>query len=174
MNEKDKNFIEAIIFRKTSATKLSELSKLTGFDDSKLREILSEVTTDYSTRGVNLFLNDQECWFATNPNLVNKFSDSELSETGLGTAATETLAIILYRGPMNKREIDIIRGVNTQSILRTLLIRELIDRDLDGAEYRYRASHKLLTHLGIDSSTELPNHEDLNQKIADLEKSYAE
>src|SRR3989344_340255 len=75
----------------------------------------------------------------------------------LSRASLETLAIILYKGPISRREIDHIRGVNSGLILRSLMIRGLIERT-EGTErsYSYKATLKLLEHLGITRREDLP------------------
>jgi len=75
----------------------------------------------------------------------------------IGKAGAETLAIILYRGPVTRGDIDRIRGVNSSFILRNLLIRGLIERaeSKKGAGYAFVTSTALLAKLGVTTQTEL-------------------
>jgi segregation and condensation protein B len=80
----------------------------------------------------------------------------------LSPASLETLAIVAYKGPINRIEIDNIRGVNSSFILRSLLIRGLIDRQIDAHRanaYSYKPSFDLIRKLGIDSLEQLPDYE---------------
>jgi len=75
----------------------------------------------------------------------------------IGKAGAETLAIILYREPVARVEIDRIRGVNSSFILRNLLMRGLITREsITGHGYQFRISPSLLQHLGVTNKRELP------------------
>ena len=77
----------------------------------------------------------------------------------LGRAGSETLAVVLYRGPVSRREIDQIRGVNSGFILRALLIRGLIERTesvVGERSFTYKPSLKLFEHLGIRRREDLP------------------
>jgi segregation and condensation protein B len=77
----------------------------------------------------------------------------------------ETLAIISYKGPMTRPEIDNIRGVNSSFIIRNLLIRGLIERDLDVKKsnaYVYKISFELLRKLGLEKIEQLPGFQEYN------------
>ena len=85
----------------------------------------------------------------------------------------ETLSIILYQGPISRSDIDYIRGVNSQFILRNLLIRGLIERidnPNDARSFLYKVSINLLANLGINKIEELPEYEQVKKDI-DLFKS---
>ncbi len=78
----------------------------------------------------------------------------------LSTAALETLAIIAYRQPITRAEIEAIRGVNCEGVLRTLLAKGLIE-EVDRAEgpgrpIRYGTTFLFLQHFGLRSLSDLP------------------
>lgn len=86
-------------------------------------------------------------------------------EDALGKATLEVLAIVAYRGPITRAEIDAIRGVNCSFALRNLLLRGLVDRQpnpLDAREYEYTPSFRLLETLGVSSLADLPEYESLS------------
>ena len=81
-------------------------------------------------------------------------------------AQLEVLAIISYRGPISRTEIEAIRGVNCSYTLRALLLRELIERDGNPENLRgyvYTLSNQFLLSLGVSSPVELPDFEQLSQ-----------
>ena len=101
--------------------------------------------------------------------LIEKLQTDELNKD-LGKATTETLALIIYKGPIKRSEIDNIRGVNSSYILRNLMIRGLIDKEIDTKNSRvniYKPSFELLSHLGVESIDKLPNYE---QVLVELNK----
>lgn len=99
-------------------------------------------------------------------------------ETGdLGTAAMETLSIILYSGPISKREIDYIRGVNSGYILRSLLIRGLIEKGTIKEGERstiYQPTLELLGYLGIQNINELPDYEEVVNEVRKITQTIQE
>jgi len=78
----------------------------------------------------------------------------------LTPAALETLAIIAYRQPVTKSEIEAIRGVKVDSSIRTLLDRRLIQevgrKDVPGRPILYGTSRQFLEYFGLDNLDELP------------------
>lgn len=87
-------------------------------------------------------------------------------ETNLTKAALEVLAIVVYRAPIARADIDSLRGVNSQYTLRNLLLRGLIDRSgnpHDARGYVYTPSMNFLTTLGMKSTSELPDFLTLSQ-----------
>ncbi|HEY4508259.1 MAG TPA: SMC-Scp complex subunit ScpB, partial [Candidatus Paceibacterota bacterium] len=92
--------------------------------------------------------------------LIERLRKEELARD-LGKAAIETLSIVLYKGEVRRRDIDYIRGVNSTAILRSLLIRGLIERaqsTTDERMFLYRPTVKLSALLGVKSVDELPEY----------------
>ncbi len=76
----------------------------------------------------------------------------------LSRAALEVLAVIAYRGPVTRSEIEAIRGVNCSFTLRNLLLRGLIEREEHtGRGYLYRVTFDFLKHLGLSQASDLPD-----------------
>jgi segregation and condensation protein B len=85
-------------------------------------------------------------------------------QESLSKAALEVLAVIAYRGPIARAEIEAIRGVNCSVTLRNLLMRALIERkenETDARGYLYSISFQFLKSLGLQSITELPEYTSL-------------
>ena len=90
------------------------------------------------------------------------------SKGELSKAALETLAIIIYRGLVTKSEIDYIRGVNSQFMLRSLLVRGLITRETHPKDKRrvlYAPTHDTLAHIGVLEQNALPQYEEYTRAI---------
>ena len=79
----------------------------------------------------------------------------------------EVLAIVLYKGPLSKIEIDYVRGVNSVFTLRNLLVRGLVERAAikNSGGFIYRPTFQLLQFLGVKSLEELPEKDYFAQKI---------
>lgn len=161
--------IEAILFYKNEPLEIKKLSKLVGKEDKEVREALKNLAASLEGRGICLVMTDSEVSLATAPEMtgfIDQIAKDEMSRE-IGRAGLETLAIILYNGPISRREIDYIRGVNSTFILRNLCIRGLAEREPDPKDQRilrYKSSLSLLAHLGIKSVEELPEFEMLKNK----------
>ncbi len=95
----------------------------------------------------------------------------------VGRAGQETLAAVLYRGPLTRAEIDFIRGVNSTQTLRTLTTRGLLRRipnPKDERSYLYEPTTELLSQLGVPRVKELPEYAAIRDKLAKLEVAYRE
>jgi segregation and condensation protein B len=170
------NKIEAILFFKNEPLTFSELSKLSGVSIEEVKEAVSNLQNVYKERGVVLIHDGESVTFGTNPafsELIEGIQKDELSRD-LGRAGLETLAIVLYKGPITRREIDYIRGVNSAFVLRTLLIRGLIERvdtESGGRGYSYKPTLKLYEYLGITRKEDLPEYQHAFTKIEEFVKS---
>jgi segregation and condensation protein B len=89
----------------------------------------------------------------------------------LSQAALETLAIVSYRQPVTRNEIEAIRGVNSDSSLRTLLDRKLLEirgrEDGPGRALLYRTSTEFLQYFGLDSVTDLPKLKEVEELLSE-------
>ena len=93
---------------------------------------------------------------------------SELSEE-LSRSSRETVAVIAYKGPVSRPEIDYIRGVNSSYALRNLLLRGLILREESPDTtrgYRYSVSGDFLKYLGVSKIEDLPGYEEFKEQSA--------
>ena len=155
--------IEALLFWKNESVNLSWLSKALEKPKDEIEKSLEKLEENLVGRGVVLQRNGEEVALKTTPaasSLIDKFSKEEMVRE-LTPSALETLSIIVYRGPLPKKEIDYIRGVNSGFILRSLLIRGLIQKE----ETNYKPTLDLLSLLGISSLPELEEYETVRKEI---------
>jgi segregation and condensation protein B len=108
----------------------------------------------------------------TNPEYsewVRKFRSSHTS-TRLSMPALETLAIIAYKQPIIRAEIEQIRGVNSDSAIRTLHEKRLIKimgrKEAPGRPFLYGTTREFLQYFGLKDLTELPTIKDLIREEA--------
>jgi len=157
--------IEAVLFWKgepVAETDLVHMFKETG---ESISQSLNSLETSLANRGIQLVRNGREIELRTAPEASELIE--ELSRD-LGKAALETLAIVLYRGPITRAEIDYIRGVNSSFILRSLLIRGLVEREpneKDQRSFLYRPTIELLSHLGVSKVEDLPNYQGVKEEV---------
>lgn len=165
--------IEAILFFKNEPVSIVELGKCLGETPDAVGKALFNLEDSYKNRGLVLVSNGEFFSLGTHPNLselIESLQKEELSRE-LGRAGLETLALILYKGPISRREINHIRGVNSGFIFRTLLVRGLIERaESTEKSYSYQATLKLLEYLGITRREDLPEYETSFKKIEEFVK----
>lgn len=100
---------------------------------------------------------------------------AEEQQARLSQAALETLAVIAYRQPVTRGRISAVRGVNVDSVVRTLLTRGLVvetGHDRDSGAVQYGTTGLLLEKFGIDSLAELPSLAPLLPELADIETDW--
>lgn len=162
--------IESILFWKGEPMTFKEIAKILDLEESAVREHSQTLQKELELRGITLINTDEKLSLATHPQMSEKISaliKEELSKD-LSKATLETLSIILYKGSVSRSEIDYIRGVNSQFILRALAIRGLVERETDPKDeraYLYKPSIELLAHLGVQNREALPDFEKINQEI---------
>lgn len=168
--------LESILFYKNEPLSIRKLCELTNEKENKIRETLESLSKNLEGRGICLIQTDTEVSLATAPEMkeiIEQIAKEEMREN-IGKAGLETLAIVLYNGPVSRREIDYIRGVNSTFILRSLAVRGLIERENDSQDQRiikYKTSLNLLAHLGIKKVQELPEFENLQNQIKETQVS---
>jgi segregation and condensation protein B len=154
--------IEALLFYKNEPMEIKKLADILGIKIDETKEALQKLAISLEGRGICLIMSENEVSLATAPGVkdfIGQIAKDEESHE-IGKAGLETLAIILYNGPISRRGVDYIRGVNSTFILRNLCIRGLIERELDPKDsriFRYKSSLSLLAHLGIKKIEELPD-----------------
>ena len=162
--------LESILFFKGEAVSLKVLSGILEKSESEIVEALDILKNDLQDRGIRLIQNNGRAMLGTAPEMssvIEKIKKEELSKD-LGKASLETLSIVLYRGPVRKAQIDYIRGVNSGSILRNLLVRGLIEKKADKESQRsflYYPTFELLSYLGVSKLEELPEYEKVKNEL---------
>jgi segregation and condensation protein B len=162
--------IESILFYKNEPVALKDLSVWLEVSEEDVFAGLSALKESLSSRGVTLLENRGEYSLVTNPNasvLIERIVKDELSKD-LSQASLETLAIILYKSPVTRKEIEYIRGVNVSFSLRNLLLRGLIEKipsKLDERIFLYTPTADALKYLGITSVKDLPEYTEVLKEI---------
>jgi segregation and condensation protein B len=167
--------IEAVLFWKGEPITIEELSALLGAHLPDIESALGELDALFKSRGIAIVRSHNTVMLGTSPDtasLIETLRKEELSRD-LGKAGLETLSIILYKGPLSRKEIDYIRGVNSTFIIRNLMIRGLvvrIEEGKDGRSFRYQPSIELLSYLGVQRVEDLPEFETVAKELASFEK----
>jgi len=154
--------IEAMLFVSAEPVPVAQLSQALDVTTSVVERGLKELEEILSTRGLRLQRNAGRVQLTTAPELaelVELFLGLEAT-THLSRAALETLAIIAYQQPCTRPQVDSIRGVNSDGMMKSLLSKGLVQEsgrtDGPGRPILYATTPEFLQHFGLGSITELP------------------
>lgn len=156
--------IEALLFVAAEPLSIKQFVKLSGGSEIEIAATLQRVETEYAGRGIVLREVAGGYRFATSP-LAREAVEAYLlpPKTSLSTPALEALAIVAHMQPVTKSEIEAIRGVNSDSVVNTLLDRSLIAeagrKDVVGRPMTYRTTPFFLESFGLRSLDDLPELE---------------
>jgi len=163
--------LESLLFVSGEPITFTRLAKILEIPVSEVVAVVEELAKKYDTdlhAGLMLIHDTTTVTLATvprNASIIEALTKSSLQEN-MSKAALEVLAIIAYRAPVSRSEIDAIRGVNCSFTLRNLLLRDLIMREGnpgDSRGYLYRPTLRFLQVLGIGQASDLPQFEVLSQ-----------
>ncbi|MCX7044321.1 MAG: SMC-Scp complex subunit ScpB [Candidatus Sumerlaeota bacterium] len=169
-----KAILEGLLFTTTEPMPTKRLLKIIHpMDEDGLKALLAELDRDYEGRGLKIMEVAGGWLMATR----SEYADWIMAlhkgrrRRSLTKIMLETLAIVAYRQPVIKAEIDAIRGVDSSGVLRTLLDMELVDardrREVIGRPMQYRTTQNFLKAFGLNSLADLPS-------IGDLREMYAQ
>jgi len=162
----NKKIIEAILFVSSGSIPLDQLSKFLDLTNSDFLSLIDEMNKAYSeNHGLRIMIHNQRAQLTTDPVLAAKleeFLGLEITTT-LSRAALETVAIIAYKQPITRPQIDEIRGVNCDGVVRTLLSKGLIQEEgraeSVGKPILYGTTEDFLHYFGLQSIEEMPEVE---------------
>jgi len=170
--------IEALLFVSPSATSPKQIADALGENVGVINRAIKRLGDQLSIRGLRLQENKGRYQLTTAPELseaVENFLHLEAT-TKLSPASLEALAIVAYQQPATRPMIDSIRGVNSDSVIRNLLSKGLIEEsgrsDGPGRPILYATSPEFLQYFGLTSLKDLPpidlatRHEKIKASLA--------
>lgn len=154
--------VEALLFVAPAAVGLSQLASALEVTSREIELALEWLDGAFEQRGMQIQRSNRSVQLTTAPSMASDIERFlELEETSrLSRAALEVLAIIAYQQPVTRPQIDSIRGVNSDSVLRTLLRHGLVEEvgrtEAPGRPILYSTTTEFLSHFGLASRDELP------------------
>ena len=165
-----KNKIEALIFLSKEPLSIDELSKYFKLEKQQIEEAVSELREYKKNTGINLKTDKEILSFVTNPSCgeeIKNFFHPELKIKKLSKSTMETLAIIAYKGPITKGEIEIIRGVSAEKAIGNLLEKNLVyvsgKKKSIGTPNLYNVTEDFYSYLNIEKEENLPGYEEFRK-----------
>ena len=156
------SLIESLLFVADAPVTPAQLAAALDVEPKAVEEALDQLAVDYQQRGLRLQRKAGRVQLVTAPEAapaVERFLGLELSSK-LSPAALETLAIVAYRQPVTRAQVEAIRGVNSDSVLRTLINKGLIEEvgrlEQVGRPILYGTTFEFLQYFGLQDLQELP------------------
>ena len=161
--EKIRATVESLLFITNEPLNVTQICELAELEEDDVLDVLDWLIDDYSddSKGIGVIkLGDGYIMAIKQDYLpyVEKLYRPQIST--LSMAALETLAIIAYKQPVTRGEVELIRGVKSDKIIQNLHMRELIEeqgrKDSPGRPILYGTTRKFLQYFNIESLDELP------------------
>jgi segregation and condensation protein B len=162
--------LEAILFTSSLPVSVDRLKEMLGLDDrGEVRALVEELRIDYEAGGRAFQIEEIAGGYVilTRPEYaewVGKLKGTK-EEVRLSRAALETLAVIAYRQPVLRADVEKVRGVGCGPVLRSLLEQNLVRvagrADLPGSPLLYATTPRFLREFGLRSVKDLPRDRDL-------------
>ena len=177
--------LEALLFVAPGSVTLAQLAAALEVTTAEVEEALQSLEARYLEAprqyGIRLQRYQGRVMLTSAPGaaqVIERFLGLELGSK-ISQAALETLAIIMYKQPVTRPQVDAVRGVNSDSVIRTLLQRGLIQEvgraEAPGRPILYSATEECIQYFGLSSLAELPpleiENQSINRSIDDLVKS---
>lgn len=169
-----KSVLEALLFSADKPLSLAQIGKaLDGVERKSLHQLLDELRSEYDAEGRGFRLGEiAEGWqMSTRPHhgaFIRKLNRAK-GAGRLSKPALESLAIIAYKQPITKAEIEGIRGVNSDGVLYSLLERRLVRtvgrKDVAGRPLLYGTTREFLQTFGLKDLSELPKLAELKDLL---------
>lgn len=169
-----KSLIEAILFVSGEPITIDILKKVTEIPEKEIKEILNRLISEYKERNSGIFIAEIADGFQmmTAPEFsfyIKRLKNINQSNR-LSQAALETLSIIAYKQPITKLEVDLIRGVNSDGAIKSLLDKRLIKivgkKESPGRPFLYGTTKEFLHYFGLKNLSELPPLENILKEEA--------
>ena len=175
MEDREKrSVLETLLFLSGEPITFATIRDVIDLPEPEIKMLMDELVMQYRERNGGLFIAEIANGYqmVTNPGYsewVIKFRSTQLSSK-LSMPALETLSIIAYKQPLIKAEIEQLRGVNSDSAIRTLLEKRLIKvigrKEAPGRPFLYGTTKEFLQYFGLKDLTELPTLKDLVREEA--------
>lgn len=172
-NDSVKGIIECILFAAGDPLSVAEISEILEMNEKRVRKIIEDMNREYKDikRGLYIVEFNNKCQLSTKPeygSYIKKLVKPD-GRQNLSQAAMETLAIIAYKQPITRIDVDELRGVRSDRAIATLLEKGLIKEtgrlDTVGRPILYGTTEDFLKYFGFKNIRELPELIEFNMEF---------
>jgi segregation and condensation protein B len=161
--------LESLLLVADQPLRIEKLVELVEVDKPAVKQALEELQTEYAERESGILLEVVAGGYqlrtpAAHGDLIRKLA--RVKAVRFSRAALETLAIVAYRQPITRAEIEYLRGVDSGGVLKTLLDKRLVKilgkKDIPGRPLIYGTSRDFLEAFGLNNLSDLPTLKEFN------------
>ncbi len=168
-----KEIIKAVLFIAGDGVEVDTIMEKLEIDKKTLNKAVEEIKKDYDENsGIQLIEYKNKIQLCSNPSYAEQISTvlNPIREKALTKAALETVAIIAYKQPITKLEIEEIRKINSADYaIQVLLDNKLIEivgrKDAVGKPYLFGTTDEFLKRFNLKDISDLPDYESLLERI---------
>lgn len=175
------NVIESIVFVAGEPVMVSDLCLKFDVKQKDIEKAVNNLKKKYDEKsGIQILYFNNKIQFASNPKYVDSVTAilNPIRQRNLTKATLETIAIVAYKQPVTRLEIEEIRGVNSDYAINILLEHKLIEivgrKDTVGKPSLFGTTDEFLKRFDISSVSDLPKYEDLMAQIEKIKETYSE
>ena len=170
--------LESLLLVSGNGIRVDEITDTLGLQRSEVNDSIRRLKKKYSgKRGILLLSYSNKIQFASNPKYAESVESvlRPVREKELSSAALETVAIVAYRQPVTRLEIEQVRGVNSDYAIQVLQKHNLIEikgrKDAVGKPLLFGTTDNFLKRFRIEDINQLPDYEKLLESITVIEES---
>ena len=170
-----KSLLESLLFVADRPVTVENLATALEVSSEEVESALQALQEEYQARGIRLQYKGERIQLVSAPEAgpyIERFLGLEISGR-LSSAALEALSIVAYRQPVTRAQVEAIRGVNSDSVLRSLVRRGLLEElgraETVGRPILYGTTFEFLQQFGLTSLQELPDWQVLEQELRERE-----
>jgi segregation and condensation protein B len=170
-----KALIESLLFVADRPVTAEHLATALDAPLDEVEAALQVLGEEYRERGIRIQQKGERLQLVSAPEAgahIERFLGLEISGR-LSTAALEALSVVAYRQPVTRAQVEAIRGVNSDSVLRSLVRRGLIEEigraESVGRPILYGTTFEFLQQFGLQSERDLPDWQELEQTLQERE-----
>ena len=175
------NVIESVVFVAGEPVLVSDLCVKFDVKPKEVEKAVNNLKKKYDEKsGIQILFFNNKIQFSSNPKYVDFVTAilNPIRQRNLTKATLETIAIIAYKQPVTRLEIEEIRGVNSDYAINVLLEHKLIEivgrKDTVGKPSLFGTTDEFLKRFDISSVSELPKYEDLMAQIEKIRETYSD
>jgi segregation and condensation protein B len=172
--------IESLLFVADQPVEVDDLAKALEVDHAEIENALQALEAQYETRGIRLQRRRDQVQLVSAPEagpIIELFLGLERSGR-LSVAALETLSIVAYRQPVTRMQIEAVRGVRSDGVLRSLVRRELIEAmgraETVGRPILFGTTFEFLQQFGLQALRDLQAWDELSRNLKERETAAAQ
>ena len=173
--------IESVVFVAGEAISVSDLCVKFDVKPKEVEKAVNNLKKKYDEKsGIQILFFNNKIQFSSNPKNVDFVTSvlNPIRQRNLTKATLETIAIVAYKQPVTRLEIEEIRGVNSDYAINVLLEHKLIEivgrKDTVGKPSLFGTTDEFLKRFDISSVSDLPKYEDLMAQIEKIRETYSD